>query len=119
MLAGRTPAIVPPLQRMQRAAAGLVHLALYALMLAMPVLGWLLLSAEGDLPSLLGWPLPALIGADEGRAEWLERTHEWIGIAGYWLVGLHAAAALLHHYVMRDNTLLRIMPRRPASPGDR
>lgn len=117
-LAGRMPMIVPPLPRWQRGAAWLVHLALYALMLAMPVLGWLLLSAEGDRPSLLGWSLPALIGADEGRAEWLESTHEWIGIAGYWLVGVHTVAALFHHYVMRDNTLLRMLPRRRMSTGE-
>ena len=35
-----------------------------------------------------------------------------IGTIGYWLIGLHAVAALFHHYLMRDNTLLRMLPRR-------
>jgi cytochrome b561 len=40
----------------------------------------------------------------------LEEIHETIGTIGYYLVGLHAAAALFHHYFMRDDTLRRILP---------
>jgi cytochrome b561 len=46
-LAGAGPAVVPPLPLWQKRLASLVHLALYALMLAMPILGWLKLSAAG------------------------------------------------------------------------
>jgi superoxide oxidase len=35
-----------------------------------------------------------------------------IATIGYWLIGLHALAGIYHHYVVRDNTLLRMMPRR-------
>lgn len=45
-------------------------------------------------------------------AEWAEEIHEAGGTVGYVLVGLHAAAALFHHYVMRDNTLRRMLPGR-------
>jgi cytochrome b561 len=38
--------------------------------------------------------------------------HELAGTAGYWLIGLHAVAALFHHYVSRDNTLTRMLPKR-------
>jgi cytochrome b561 len=33
-------------------------------------------------------------------------------VVGYWLIGLHAAAALFHHYIVRDNTLRRMLPLR-------
>ena len=45
-------------------------------------------------------------------ADSLKEIHETIGTIGYWLIGLHAAVALFHHYVMRDNTLVRMLPRR-------
>jgi len=35
-----------------------------------------------------------------------------IQVVGYWLIGLHALAGFYHHYVVRDNTLLRMMPKR-------
>lgn len=38
--------------------------------------------------------------------------HETVGVAGYWFIALHAAAALFHHHVIKDNTLLRMLPSR-------
>jgi len=35
-----------------------------------------------------------------------------LGTIGYFLIGVHALGALLHHYVMRDDTLVRMLPRR-------
>jgi cytochrome b561 len=55
-------------------------------------------------------PLPALIAPDKAFAENLEDWHEIGATVGYWLVGLHAAAALYHHYVRRDDTLRRMLP---------
>ena len=40
----------------------------------------------------------------------LKDVHEALATLGYVLIGLHAMAALLHHYVMRDNTLVRMLP---------
>ena len=90
------------------AAAG--HLALYGLMIAMPLLGWLALSADGkDIP-IFGLSLPPLVAPDKGLAEQVEALHVTIGVAGYWLIGLHAAAALFHQYVLKDGTLRRMLP---------
>ena len=90
------------------AAAG--HVALYGLMIAMPILGWLALSADGkDIP-FFGLSLPPLVAPDKGLAEQVEELHVTIGVAGYWLIGLHAAAALIHHYVLKDGTLRRMLP---------
>lgn len=89
--------------------ARVMHLALYVFMLAMPLLGWLTLSAEGDPIRFFGIPLPPLAAPNELLAEQTEELHETLGTVGYWLVGLHAAAALLHHYVLKDDTLKRMM----------
>ena len=93
------------------AAAG--HLALYVLMVAMPVLGWLLLSAEGKAVPFFGLTLPPLTGPDEAVAGRIEGLHTTLGAAGYWLIGLHAMAALFHHYVLRDGALRRMLPGLP------
>lgn len=92
--------------------AAAMHLALYAFLVVMPLLGWLVLSAKGKPIPFFGLHLPALIGPNEARAESLEELHEFIGTLGYYLIGLHAAAALYHHYVAHDDTLLRMLPRR-------
>jgi cytochrome b561 len=94
----------------QHRLAAAVHLLLYAFMLGMPLIGWLLLSAEGETVSLIGLDLPALLGKDGQLAEQLEDLHETIATIGYVLVGIHAAAALFHHYVLKDATLRRMLP---------
>lgn len=107
----RTPLLSPsPGWTRWPAAAG--HLALYGLMIAMPLLGWLALSADGkDIP-FFGFSLPPLVAPNEGLTEQLEEWHETLGVAGYWLIGLHAAAALFHQYVLKDGTLGLMLPRR-------
>ncbi len=109
------PGIEPPPPTWQHALAKLMHLLLYAFLLIMPILGWLTLSAKGKVIPFFGLELPPLIGADKGLAGSLEDIHETIGTLGYYLVGLHTAAALFHHYITRDNTLRRMLPRRQRS----
>jgi cytochrome b561 len=109
-LAEREPAIQPAPPRWQMVGARVMHVALYGLMLAMPLTGWLTLSAAGDPIRILSLALPPLIGANDALADLLEGLHEAGGTLGYLLVGLHAAAALFHHYVRRDNTLRRMLP---------
>jgi len=113
-LAGVQPRIDPAPPKWQSFFAGLMHAALYLLMIGMPLLGWLTLSAEGKPIPFFGLELPALIGENKGVADWAGEIHETAGTAGYFLIGLHAAAALFHHYFVRDNTLQRIIPVRTA-----
>ena len=88
-----------------------MHVALYALMIGLPLLGWLVLSAKGKpIPFFFDLQLPALIGENKSAAEWLKELHEAGANAAYLLVGLHAAAGLYHHYIQRDNTLVRMLP---------
>jgi cytochrome b561 len=80
--------------------------------IVMPVLGWLSVSAVGKNIMILGLELPRLIGENKGLAKQLEEVHGLIGDVGYALIGIHALAALIHHYVRDDNTLRRMLPRR-------
>jgi cytochrome b561 len=105
-----TPTIQPVPPKWQVRFALAMHVALYALMIAMPILGWMLLSAEGKPIPLFGLHLPALVSESKPLADKIQEVHEIIGTTGYFLIGLHAAAALFHHYVVRDNTLRRMLP---------
>ena len=87
------------------------HISLYIFMIAMPVAGWLILSTEGEPIPFFGLELPALVGVNEQFAEQMEEVHELGGTIGYWLIGVHAAASLFHHYILRDRVLARMMPR--------
>ena len=104
------PRIEPNPPKWQKQSARLMHMALYALMFGMPLAGWLLLSAKGAAIPFFGVHLPALISKSEYLADIIEEIHEAGGTIGYFLIGLHAAAALYHHYFVRDNTLRRMLP---------
>lgn len=106
------PRIVPEQQAWEAALAKLVHAALYLMMIGLPLVGWLTLSAAGKPIPFFGLQLPPLIGESKELAEQLKEVHETVGEAGYFLIALHAAAALFHHYVKRDNTLLMMLPER-------
>ena len=107
---GQTPMISPPPPNWQRHLASAMHLALYVFMFAMPVLGWLTLSAAGKPIPFFGLELPALVGADKALGRQILEIHETGAVLGYGIIGLHAAAAIYHHYVLRDNTLQRMLP---------
>ncbi|HEX6017423.1 MAG TPA: cytochrome b [Burkholderiaceae bacterium] len=114
-LALHAPPITPQPPAWQQRIAVAMHWALYALLIALPLLGWLTLSAKGRPVPFFGLQLPALIGPDKALGRSLENIHEVVGALGYWLIGVHACAALLHHYVVRDDTLRRMWPARVAS----
>ena len=107
---GPTPNITPAPAKVQMLSAKLLHLAVYALMIGMPLTGWLLLSASGKPIPFFGFELPALIGTDKDLAGQIKEVHEFVGTMGYYLLGLHAIAALYHHYIQRDDTLTRMLP---------
>lgn len=99
------------LSRALQAAARATHAALYALMILMPLSGWLMSSAAGFPVSFFGWfTLPDLIGPDKAWRDALRTTHFWLAWALIALAALHIAAALYHHFVLRDDTLRRMLP---------
>lgn len=64
------------------------------------------------LRTLYPLQLAALISENRSRAKLIEGVHETVGTLGYFLIELHAAAALFHHYVIRDNAHRRMLPSR-------
>lgn len=111
-LSGPAPTIRPEPPRLQQLSSRLLHLALYVLMIGMPLTGWLVLSAAGKPIPFFGLELPALIGENKALAKQLKGLHEAVGTTGYVLIGGHVVAALYHHYIKRDDTLRRMLPER-------
>lgn len=109
LVVGAPPAEPGP--RWQRQAARAAHVALYALLFAVPLAGWVELADKTAQFSVAGYALP-LPDAGALWARALGAAHTTLGDALVWLAGLHAAAALAHHYVQRDGTLARMLPRR-------
>ena len=94
------PADLP--EPMKLAAVG-SHYALYALMIAMPLLGWGMLSAAA-YPVVLfgGWHLPAILPQSDSLHTLLWDAHFYLAFAFFALILLHIAAALFHALVRRD-----------------
>lgn len=112
-IAGR-PAKLPGAPWQHRAASA-VHVALYVLMLAVPLSGWLLNSAAGYPLSYFGLGIvPNILAADEDAGRDLRGTfgsaHYYLAYALLGLVVLHVLAALQHHVLLRDDTLRRMIP---------
>lgn len=110
LLSGPAPRIEPALPVWQQRLAEWTHVTLYVFMIGMPILGWFAVSAKGDPVVFFGLQLSALIGQDKTLYKSLKDIHETIGTIGYYLIGLHAVAALYHHHVKHDNTLRRMLP---------
>lgn len=96
----------------QQVAAKTTHYAFYALLIALPVSGWLMTSVEGDAVSFFGWfgvpPLP--VPGGEASEDFLEETHEILGNVLLGLAGIHVLAGLKHHFIDRDDVLRRMLP---------
>ena len=110
--AGHRPPELPAMPVWQLRAATWTHLALYALMFAIPLTGWLMSSAKGFTTVYFGvLPLPDLLAKNVPLGKQLAEVHEtlaWLMLA---LVGTHAAAALKHHLLDKDDVLKRMLPR--------
>lgn len=108
------PPLPNDLPKLQRWAAGASHLLLYGLMLAMPLLGWAMLSA-GDYPRPLG--LPAIAPHNLQLYAVLRQAHGWAGYLLFATVLVHVGAALMHAWVRRDGVLRSMWPG-PLRRGD-
>ncbi|NMG43121.1 cytochrome b [Aromatoleum toluvorans] len=112
------PRLVEGLPEWQQVVARFVHLCLYALMFAQPVTGWVMSSAAGIPVSFFGlFYLPDLVRYDEYLFRFLLALHQWLGYALTLLVALHVGAALEHHFVLRDETLRKMLPARARTDG--
>ena len=93
-------------------AMELGHLVIYLLFIALPVIGLVMMYNRGNPWFAFGLTMPYASEANFERVDSLKSWHETLANLGYFLIGLHAAAALAHHYFWKDNTLLRMMPRK-------
>lgn len=112
------PGLPPTMLPWERTLAGLVHFGLYALLVAMPLSGWLYNSASNFPLKWFGlFRVPPLSGRDPRLAELAETAHLVLFWALAVLFMLHVAGALKHHFVDRDDVLVRMLPFRRRARG--
>jgi len=105
------PALPSGMRRWEQHVASGTHVLLYALLLAIPVTGWLMSSASGFPVVYFGvLPLPDLVAKDKALADALKLVHYALNKTLLVLVVLHVAAALKHHVLDRDDVLVRMLP---------
>lgn len=119
-LAWRLANPVPPVPRshgkLVEWGAHASHLLLYGLIFAMPITGWLYVSADPLSHSLVptrffdAFVIPNLLDADEATRDVFRGLHGLLSNVLIGVVALHAAAAIGHHVLFRDNVLLRMLP---------
>lgn len=118
-LTHRPPPLVP-MPAWERFAANASHWALYALSILVPLSGWIMVSGAA-VRRPLDWfglfPLPFL-PASPAAGSAAHDAHELLGFALLGLAVLHILAALRHHLIVRDVTLVRMLPILRA-PGTR
>jgi len=106
-----TPSLPETLKPYERILAHFTHAALYILLFAMPLSGWMMSSARGFPVSWFGFiQLPDLVPKNKTLYDILLETHETLAWALYTIVILHVVAALKHHFVLKDNVLKRMLP---------
>ncbi|MBN8504310.1 MAG: cytochrome b [Burkholderiales bacterium] len=99
----------PPMPRWQAQAAQGVHGLLYALMLAVPLIGWAYSNAAGFPVVWFGvLPLPGFVGTDKALAETLKGVHKIAAWTLALLIVAHVGAALKHQFIDRDRLLARM-----------
>lgn len=102
------PAHMPSLQRR---LARVNHGLFYAVLLIMPIVGWIASSASNLSVSWFGlFVWPDLVGPDKGLAKTAKDVHSALAGLLAALIALHVAAALRHHWLLRDGVLLRMLP---------
>lgn len=106
------PPIVPKPKPWMTGMAHLGHLIITLLFILLPLLGLGLMYNRGNPWIAFGLVMPHAAESNFGLADLFKEYHKLLANLSYYVVGLHALAALLHHYLWKDNTLLRMMPRK-------
>ncbi|MES2097987.1 MAG: cytochrome b [Pseudomonadota bacterium] len=111
-LAHRPPALSPDVAGWERVAARVIHAAFYALLLIVPLSGWAMVSAGDERRPLFWFGLFRLpwLPVSDAVGEAADQGHL---IAGYLMAALvvaHVAAALRHHFLLKDSVLARMLP---------
>jgi cytochrome b561 len=110
LIAGAPP-YAEPLGRLTRLAAHAGHFALYVLMIALPVTGYLNTAAAGRAVPWFGlFEWPNVAPKDKALAASASMGHYWLAWAIGAVLAVHLAAVLWHRYVKRDGVLARMWP---------
>ena len=105
------PSEVTPLGRLLAIAAKVSHFTLYALLLSVPMLGIIVQLKRGNALPIFGvWDVQSPWPVDRGLARSILSVHGTLADALLILAGIHASAALVHHWIWRDRTLARMLP---------
>ncbi len=106
------PPLPSDLPAVQRLAAHATHWLLYAMLLAQCVVGWIATSAYPARVNFF-WlvELPLIWWEDRALSERLFTVHLWLGLMIAALLCAHIGAALFHHFVRKDDILLRMVGR--------
>jgi cytochrome b561 len=106
-----TPPLPDTLKPYERVLANLTHAALYIVLFAMPLSGWMMSSARGFPVSWFGFlQLPDLVPKNKTLYDAMLQTHHALAWALFTIVFLHVAAALKHHFMLKDDVLKRMLP---------
>jgi cytochrome b561 len=115
-LGNPVPALPAGTPAWQQRLARLSHAGLYTLLLVMPVTGWIMSSALNLPVVYLGLVhIPSPFGVDRALGEAMKSVHQMLAMALLVLIAVHVAAALYHHFILRDDVLRRMLPW-PARP---
>ena len=110
-LTHRPPPYPQHMANWERWASTIVHMALYALMILIPLSGWVMMSASPYPIDIFGlFTIPDLpVAESRDLAGLMNERHELLGYAMIALALIHIAAALRHHYVKKDGVLARML----------
>ena len=115
-LADPKPALAADLKRHERAGATAMHWVLNALIVLVPVTGYVISTSEGAGIDMFGlFEVPAILGRTENLRDLAIELHYYLAYGGIAFVAVHAGAALKHHFVDRGSTLKRMLNPRPPS----
>jgi cytochrome b561 len=107
----RPPALPDSLPEHLQKAVHAGHFLLYALMIAIPLSGWLMSSAKGFQTVWFGiLPIPDLIGKNKETGDMLQSVHVSLNLFFVVVIAGHVGAALKHHFIDRDDILTRMLP---------
>jgi len=117
---GPRPSPIATHSALESRLAHLAHGLLYAVLFAVMLSGYLISTAEGSPIDVFGlFQVPATITGLENQADVAGDVHLWLAITLVSLAGLHGVAALKHHFLDRDRTLVRMLGRPPRTAGQR
>jgi cytochrome b561 len=106
------PALPTSMPKLMQLAAHAGHLALYGLMLAIPLSGWLMSSAKGFQTVWFGiLPIPDLLDKNKELGNFLQTVHMSLNLIFVATLAGHIGAALKHHFIDKDDILTRILPK--------